>query len=156
MENRSWIVDAGFYCSVLCCLCHFINSLYWQQKQASIACCQSKQYLHQNRREELDASSILRLIAEKTWYSLQIDYVTFQKQNDGNRAGENVTGEGIPGPDKLKKNPLAHWASKFFFNLPSWNSYLPRICPAQILTCSGFGNRNRSPNFNFMLTSPWN
>ena len=63
--GKAWIVDAGFYFSVLCCFRHFINSLYWQQKQASIACCQSKQYLHRNRREELDASSILRQTAKK-------------------------------------------------------------------------------------------
>ena len=57
---------------------------------------------------------------------------------------------------KLKKNPLAHWASKNFFHLPSSNSYLPRIYPAQILTCPGFANRIRSPIFNFVLTRTWN
>ena len=61
----------------------------------------------------------------------------------------------IPGPDKSKKNPLAHWASKFFFHLPSSNSYLPRICAAQIPICPRFANRNRSPTFNIALTSLW-
>ena len=94
--GKVWIVDAGFYCSVFCCFCHFINSLYWQQKQASIACCQSKQYLHCNRCEELDASSILRQIVEKKKNdSLNIDHVTFQKKNGGNRPGEKMIDEGI-------------------------------------------------------------
>ena len=60
-----------------------------------------------------------------------------------------------PGPDKSKKNPLAHWASKIFFHLPSSNSYLPRICVAQIPICPRFANRNRSPTFNIALTSLW-
>ena len=41
----------------------------------------------------------------------------------------------LAGPDKSKTNPLAHWASKNFFHLPSSNSYLPRICVAQIPIC---------------------
>ena len=56
---------------------------------------------------------------------------------------------------QIKKNPLAHWASKFFFHLPSSNSYLPRICAAQIPICPRFANRNRSPTFNIALTSLW-
>ena len=61
----------------------------------------------------------------------------------------------IAGPDKSKKNPLAHWASKIFFHLPISNSYLPRICMAQIPICPRFANRNRSPTFNIALTSLW-
>ena len=59
----------------------------------------------------------------------------------------------IQGLTNQKKNPLAHWASKFFFHLPSSNSYLPRICAAQIPICPRFANRNRSLTFNIVLTS---
>ena len=36
-----------------------------------------------------------RLRKKNKLYSLQIDHVTFQKQNDGNRAGEKMIDEGI-------------------------------------------------------------
>ena len=57
------------------------------------------------------------------------------------------------GPDKSKKNPLAHWASKLFFF----------TCPAQIPTCPGVAQfkflytqdlqTEIGPTFNIALTS---
>ena len=55
--------------------------------------------------------------------------------------------------NQKKKIHLPTGQVKFFFHLPSSNSYLPRICAAQIPICPRFANRNRSPTFNIALTS---
>ena len=66
---------------------------------------------------------------------------------------ENEFHDMIQGLTNQKKIHLPTGQVNFLFHLPSSNSYLPRICAAQIPICPRFANRNRSPTFNIALTS---